>query len=1246
MAIRSRYYQEFNSRSGDKYKITIWDLDHQSGVTDQTNTWGWQSSSDNDAKEIDIVYDSVEIKWDGDNQKVHQPILGSMLTFSMLATTDDHMGLVKALKHSTEFRVGVKVERFNFTSDAYEPYWYGVILPEAVVYDYSDLPCKIDIRATDGLSTLRDKPFIDTDETLYDGHQTCQIQIGNCFKYLPHLALWGEQDNFFFECVDLFHESHATLDSENRIVSISSILDNTGGNVNIWYEKRDTDPPFFRDTDVRVVGASCYDVVANWMTTMGLRLCHVNGAFLAVSPFTTGNNINSRLYKYDKRTMVDPNLQSSDPVLQDSNTALLPDNLDLRNNSQILTGSTRSFLHPFRAIYYKHLQGGSARLFPEVKWVNVEGDFAQDDINVNLLGQQFEVSQDYNISFPLDATQASVPTAIPIRIVGKLQHWFRPGDTSEEGLTIGAQFEVKMKIKVGNYYLKQTVGLETDDNIDYSTGFGDISALSAVFPLSTDICTTWKPLVINSDVEWTTNSADRFSFPAFLKGKTRPDCEMLEYDKGDGNIVEYFPGFGCRRHPSKPDEQKYDSTSRKLWKQVYETELDFELPDLPTGNVVEQGVEVTVEVIMYKNDTTTTTTTAEVFPTNPTRPNGARIVGFNMYVGDGTDEGDAYYYAELDEPNGREMVVGGETLVASRVVADYGEIGSITANTLYDHKWHSRNNFVFGSGRRNLQVLAEEHIRIRGEARDVYNLRFIIEEENTAFVHPLHTIQFTHENSFLLLRPLSMSYALSEGVLSVDAFQSGRNGGVVTSINDANRSARGIGTNSVGGLGITGGRPVFQPVVRSGTSRPGKTPQDILDIATSKDQAGRYARHDATAKTYRTTAISGSNWTFLDSEAVIEFYSTSDIQGVGESTAEDTRSVPAGFSRQRTIYFLQETLGKPTSDSWANLANFFNDANLAKNASLTTAKAVIDRWLGEANPTAVARISFIITSEFVSDLLLDEYTDSVGAYGLRKLRSAQTQCIRVINNSNVELDIGFSGVDLDTSALLTHTGSGNGYVTKVYDQSGNGRHISAPASNRPQIVSSGSVLTGANSKPALVFTGNQYLVTSSSFAVNPNGTIFGSTVARWDDNTVGRWAFNSWASAHADQTFGVLKLASAGSSRLRVMCRYSNAAEFPRHETTGSILSTQQLIVFKFGQGTNIKEVRANDVNLPDGFSQTTTSAVGNPTADLAVGAKSHDFGAKFVGRWQESVLWSKTLISAFNVTDLSDDINEYFDIY
>lgn len=832
MAIRRRYYHDFASRSGDTYKVSLWDLDHPSTSAEQNAIWGWLAADDDAAKEIDVIYDTLEIKWDGDNSKVHQPILGSSLKMSVLATTDDHMGIVKALKHSTEFRIGVKVERYNYTTTNYEPYWYGVVLPEAVTYDYSDLPCRIDIAATDGLSTLRDKAYVQSDDSLYgqasdNAHQTARIQIGNCLQYIPHLALWGETDNFFFECADIFHETHATLDGGNNITSIESILDNTGCNVNIWYEKRDVDPPFFRDTQVRQTGSTCYDVVSNWMVTLGLRLCHVNGAFLAVSPFSARDNINSRLYRYTKRGMVDTSFQYSPGVLQDSNTDLLPDELDLTSNVDILEGSTRSFLHPVRAIYYKHLQGGAARIFPETKWTAIEGDFPQTDLAVNAIGQIYDISENLTVGFPLANDDLVVPTAIPLRMTGILQHFFRPADTTDEDTAIGAQFEVRMKIKVGSHYLKQTVGLETDANLDNDSDFGKIVKSGANI-------TTWKPLIITSDVEWTSNSADRFSFPAFLDGTSiTPSVEPLEYDAGDGNLVKYPCGFGCRRHPENPNEMKYDNVSRGMWLQAYEVDLDFTLPELPNANVEETGIEMTCEIIMHKNDGTTTTAQADVYPTNPTRPDGARIIKFNMFVGDGSDEADAFYFSELDSRYGREMVVGGETLIASRVDETYGEIGVITANTEYTHKWHSENDFTFGSGRHNLAVLAEEHVRIRGVARDAFSLRFLLGLAETPWVHPLHSIKFAHDGGNVFMRPMNMTYALSEGVLLVEGYQVGRDTGTITEVNDANKKEGGVGQG--GGGGISGTRPEYRPRNSSGSSNPGIKPDD----QTKLDNLGR-----------------------------------------------------------------------------------------------------------------------------------------------------------------------------------------------------------------------------------------------------------------------------------------------------------------------------------------------------------------------------------------------------------------------
>ena len=103
-------------------------------------------------------------------------------------------------------------------------------------------------------------------------------------------------------------------------------------------------------------------------------------------------------------------------------------------------------------------------------------------------------------------------------------------------------------------------------------------------------------------------------------------------------------------------------------------------------------------------------------------------------------------------------------------------------------------------------------------------------------------------------------------------------------------------------------------------------------------------------------------------------------------------------------------------------------------------------------------------------LLLDVYgTNLKIAYSVRKLRTAYTKpCMRVRNGSSVELDIDFDASgNLDESALLTHCGSGDGFVTKWYDQSGNGGDMEqATTANQPQIVSSGAVLKD-NGKPVI-----------------------------------------------------------------------------------------------------------------------------------------------------------------------------------
>jgi hypothetical protein len=121
--------------------------------------------------------------------------------------------------------------------------------------------------------------------------------------------------------------------------------------------------------------------------------------------------------------------------------------------------------------------------------------------------------------------------------------------------------------------------------------------------------------------------------------------------------------------------------------------------------------------------------------------------------------------------------------------------------------------------------------------------------------------------------------------------------------------------------------------------------------------------------------------------------------------------------------------------------------------------------------------------------------DRLAAYSLRKPRNAYTgNAIRVRRSSdNAEADIGFTTIgDLDTAALLTFVGSGSGFVTTWYDQSGNNRNATqTTAANQPRIVNSG-VLEAVNGKPAISFDGlTQFLNLPTSGAPTQNSSLIG-----------------------------------------------------------------------------------------------------------------------------------------------------------
>lgn len=113
-------------------------------------------------------------------------------------------------------------------------------------------------------------------------------------------------------------------------------------------------------------------------------------------------------------------------------------------------------------------------------------------------------------------------------------------------------------------------------------------------------------------------------------------------------------------------------------------------------------------------------------------------------------------------------------------------------------------------------------------------------------------------------------------------------------------------------------------------------------------------------------------------------------------------------------------------------------------------------------PIAAMRLK----STSAAALGIDSYATGVKALHAlkRKWTGYAGSCIRVRRSSDsTEQDIGFvsSAIDaaVDSAAAIAFCGAGDGFVTKIYDQSGSGNDwVQATATKQPQCISAGSWL--------------------------------------------------------------------------------------------------------------------------------------------------------------------------------------------
>ena len=124
--------------------------------------------------------------------------------------------------------------------------------------------------------------------------------------------------------------------------------------------------------------------------------------------------------------------------------------------------------------------------------------------------------------------------------------------------------------------------------------------------------------------------------------------------------------------------------------------------------------------------------------------------------------------------------------------------------------------------------------------------------------------------------------------------------------------------------------------------------------------------------------------------------------------------------------------------------------------------------------------------------LLNKFPGASLGLSLRLLDKNYTgSAIKVRRSSdNNELDIGFVDGVLDTASLLTFAGSGNGFVTIIYDQVGSNNMTQDRAVTQGQIVSNG-VVNLKGGKPCILRSANDNGGYLSTYSPNDGATVKG-----------------------------------------------------------------------------------------------------------------------------------------------------------
>lgn len=716
------YECKFSSEKGENYIFELWDL----AFTGHALTWGSGTPH-----QLDIAKGGIDIKYSGDPDNPLSPIITSTCSVDLVIRNSKQQRIIEQLPSAHDYQIACKIYRVIDGNST--PFWYGILAPEQVVTDIGPWPIGCSLTFTDGIAFLRDVELTDADGQRLNRGYHLRGYVGYCLSKLPHFSIfWGELDEIFYSMTDLYHTDHedsGTIYDPLRYSAIHS---------DVFYVEREKQNPFGRGFYTKETRATAYDVIEDIMIAFGLRFMHSAGAFYAYSPLPLRGSasVSDIRYKNDRRAMQPGSGFDFSESEADNVASTINIEHDLSAAYTVEAGSKRTFLPPLKRAILTHKNGGSQRIFPNTDIFYIDWKWFAGDNN-HILRPPLSTLGDFDPNVPIDVFSPDAPTAMfgPVEVnsddfdlvipeglgftlTGTMEATFWSPDMSDnnpnqyflggrDNEMLGAKPVVRMKLRVGNYYLKQTLRQTTSADFPTNSvmqnqnwGRVNIGATQIGVPAGDR---QFYPLVVDDLAQWTTDSSDTFDFALIQPGLVGIgasgdpdnfiDVPTIAYREvnADGDVEEtrYPVGLYLKledgANNNNDTELRYSTQSLNLWGgalaadppiTVLSLPIRLEIPPLPAQAGDQDEVEIDFSVFAYSSegtlqpDTFNNTLPYTVPPNahhvqNVFHPSNPRIREFSLYAGSDDEDSDVIYSSQLNR--NYEVVDVGETTIGSKV---------------------------------------------------------------------------------------------------------------------------------------------------------------------------------------------------------------------------------------------------------------------------------------------------------------------------------------------------------------------------------------------------------------------------------------------------------------------------------------------------------------------------------------------------------------------------------------------------